>query len=184
MKSSYFIFPRATPTTSRQLATHKHNHQCMDAYLTGEVDRSAAALASPPPLPPLATTSTSLTTSNHQDSHQLASQQCLGQGWEFIRRRRSCGHTSRRLSRRSGRKLSSARWSQSCLPRDGSLRATSSFINSSRTTASTLQRERKLRDRRSAEPSEKAPHPRVQGGDRGQRSMDIHQEEACPPVPS
>ena len=64
MKSSYFIFPRATPTTRRQLATHKHSHQCMDAYLTGEVDRSAAALASPPPLPPLTTTSIYLL--NHQ----------------------------------------------------------------------------------------------------------------------
>ena len=40
---------------------------------------------------------------NHQDSHQLAPQQCLGQGWERIRRRRLCDNTPRSLSRRSGK---------------------------------------------------------------------------------
>ena len=42
----------------------------------------------------------------------------------------------------------------------------------------------KLRDKRSFEPSERVPHPRFQGGDRGQPSIDIHRKEACPPVPS
>ena len=55
-----------TPTASHQLATHKHRSlnsrspvlvwtaqtPCMKAYLTGKVDRSAAAPASPPPPPP------------------------------------------------------------------------------------------------------------------------------------
>ena len=33
-------------------------------------------------------------------------------------------------------------------------------------------------------PSERVLHPLVQGGDQGQPSIDIHQEEAFPPVPS
>ena len=86
---------------------------------------------------------------NHQNSrhHQPApQQQCSGQGWEGIRRRRrTCGNTSRTLSRRSRKKhiqvhgghevtcLGTAPCAQKAVRETG---------NSSRTTAPTLQRER------------------------------------------
>ena len=100
----------------------------MDAYLTGGVDRPAAALASLPPpppphhpAPPPPQPPATQHEHNHQNSHQLAPQQCLGQGWEGIRRRRPCGNNSRSLSRRLGTKTSSAPRSQSYLPRRGSI---------------------------------------------------------------
>ena len=109
----------------------------MDAYLTGGVDRPAAS-----------GTTTTATTYLHlhqqhsaaQNSHhdELApQQQYLGQGWEEIRRkRRSCsGRTSRSLGRGSIRKTSAS----------GRLRSRNQQCGktSSRTTAPTLQQERR-----------------------------------------
>jgi len=124
--------PRYSITQTPQLTatnTGVAGTDAMDAYLTGVVDQPAAALASPPPPPPASPTPppppppphppATHRKHKHRNSHQLGPQQCLGQGWEGIRRRRLCGNTSRGLSRRSGRKTSSARWwSQSYLPRD------------------------------------------------------------------
>ena len=90
----------------------------MDAYLTGGVDRPAAALLESPPPPPrlhrhhLQLHRHRSNKHNHQNNrHQLApQQQCLGQGWKEIRTtRRPCsGSTSRRFGRRPRRKTSAS----------------------------------------------------------------------------
>ena len=110
--------------------------------------------------PPLSSSTTTSNTTQAQprNSHQLTPQQCLGQRWEGIRRRRS---------KKEKRQVHGGR-----RPRDSSQGAATSRAGKKSSGASGLLSH--LTE----------CYPRVQGGDRRQPSIDTYQEEACPPVPS
>lgn len=82
-------------------------HGCLSQGLGRSTSSGTTVASPPPPPPPRPTTSISTITSNTaqaqpppEQPHQLALQECLGQGWEGIRRRRPRGDTSRSLSHR------------------------------------------------------------------------------------
>ena len=140
-----------------------------DAHLGGGVDRPAAAPASPPLAPPPPPTTTSASNTNQQHSastairtttgwHRSSAWGRGGKGPEDVARVATLLGV---LSRLSGRKTCQVRggYRVTCLG-TASFLAASGAGNSSRTTPPTLQRERKAAGhKRSAEPSQRAPHP-------------------------